>query len=78
MKQVSWMNVYNWTHAGGHGSRVHLTNDDSLIGKTLCGKDFPQCKGHPIMIYLCKKCMHKSGMSISQIRELPISPSSVE
>lgn len=62
MKQVVWSNVWNWTHSGGHGSRVHLTESEGLAGTTLCGKEFPRSKGHPIAVYMCKRCMKKAGM----------------
>ena len=70
MRKVAWSNVWNWTHSGGHGSRVHLTNDDGLVGTTLCGKPFPRCKGHPIYVLACKRCLKKAGITSADIRTL--------
>lgn len=41
LRRVVWSNVWNWTHSEGQGSRIHLTSDDGLTGKTLCGKEYP-------------------------------------
>lgn len=78
MKKVVWSNVWNWTHSGGHGSRVHLTNDTGLTGKTLCGKEFPRCKGAPIAAYGCKRCWKKAGMTNAEFSALEWSPNAVD
>lgn len=71
LRQVVWSNVWNWTNANGHGTRVHLTEAIGEAGKTLCGKEFPAEKGTPAGIFVCKRCLKKSELTIAQIRNLP-------
>lgn len=78
MKKVLWSNVWNWTHSGGIASRVHLTNDDGLTGKTLCGKEFPRVKGTPSGYATCKRCWKKAELTVEQYRALEYSPNAVE
>lgn len=78
LKQVVWSNVWNWTHSGGHGSRVHLTYDATLAGKTLCGKEFPRAKGHPIAVWVCKGCLKKAGITVKDMNKLPFVESSFD
>jgi len=78
LRQVVWSNLWNWTHSGGHGSRVHLTENAGISGTTLCGKDFPRVKGHPIAAYMCKRCMKKAKLTIPEINKLPFVASAEE
>ena len=78
LRQVVWSNVWNWTHSGGHGSRVHLTESEDRKGTTLCGKEFPRCKGHSIAVYVCKRCLKKAGITVAELNKLSFVPSDVE
>lgn len=78
MKKVLWSNVWNWTHSGGIASRVHLTNDSGLAGKTLCGKAYPRVKGCPSGYAFCKQCFKKAGMPVKELSALPYVPSAEE
>ena len=78
MKKVAWSNLWNWTNSGGHGSRVHLTNDEGLAGTTLCGKDFPRRKGSPVYGLMCKRCWKKAKITTGELNVLPFSPNTNE
>lgn len=78
LSQVVWSNVWNWTHTGGIASRVHLTNDEGLTGKTLCGKTFPRIKGTPTCYARCKACQKKAGITKEQWNALGYVPSAVD
>lgn len=78
LHQVVWSNVWNWTHSGGHGSRVHLTKGEGITGVTLCGKPYPRCKGHPIGVYVCKRCLKKAAITIPEMIKLSHIPSALD
>lgn len=76
VRKVLWSNVWNWTHSGGIASRVHLTADAGLTGKTLCGKSFPAAKGCPSGYKGCKACWKKAGITAAEYQALGYVPSS--
>lgn len=78
LRQVVWANVWNWTHGDGIASRVHLTTDDGLTGKTLCGKKFPRTKGCPSCYKTCRACLKKVKITREQWNALGYVPSAVD
>lgn len=70
MRTVKWRNVWNWTGEEGGTTRLHLTADDGLSGKTLCGRDYPRRKGYPTAVHYCKTCVKKSGRSSIELAAL--------
>lgn len=78
MRKVKWCNVWNWTQEEGGTTRLHLTNDGGLEGKTLCGRTYPRCKGYPVAVRYCKTCVKKSKLTYDQIFALDLVPSATE
>ncbi len=78
MRLVKWRNVWNWTGEEGGTTRLHLTNDDGLAGKTLCGRAFPRAKGYPFSPRYCKVCVRKARLTGSELRSLEYVPSAEE
>lgn len=70
MLTVKWRNTWNWSSAEGGTTRLHLTKDTTLSGITLCGREYPRCKGYPTAIRYCKTCIKKSKLSYEEIRTL--------
>lgn len=75
MRTVKWKNLWNWTSEEGGTTRLHLTNDEGLAGKTLCGREYPSAKGYPTAARYCKMCVKKSKLTYDQIRTLDSVPS---
>lgn len=78
MRLVKWRNVWNWTGEEGGTTRLHLTNDEGLAGKTLCGREFPRRKGYPTAVRHCKTCLKNAKLSPAQVRTLEYVPSAEE
>ncbi len=75
MRLVAWKNLWNWSCEEGGTTRLHLTNDEGLAGKTLCGREYPRAKGYPTAVRYCKTCVRKSSLTAAQLNALDEVPS---
>lgn len=78
MRLVKWKNLWNWTSEEGGTTRLHLTSSEGLSGTTLCGREFPRCKGYPTAVRYCKVCVKKSKLTYEQLRAFEHVPSAEE
>ena len=78
MRLVKWKNLWNYMSEEGGTTRLHLTESDTLTGTTLCGREYPRCKGYPTAVHYCKVCVKKSKLTSDQLRGLEYVPNAFD
>lgn len=68
IRKVAWTNVWN-RHSDG-GTLIHLTNG-GISGITVCGREYPADKGHPVSWRHCKICLKRASVDVTKLEWVP-------